>query len=82
MIDTLTATERRIFEFLSDDLPHTRQELHSCLPDELSSPAAVRKHLTALRKKLEHHGYLIHSVLGFRRELVYRMVRRLRQSHE
>lgn len=81
-LECLTKTERRIFETLSDDLPHTRQELHRCLDDNLSDPTAVRKHITSLRKKLSARGYLIHCVLGFGRKLSYRMSRRLRQSHE
>ena len=81
-IEMLTNTERRIFEFMSDDLPHTRAELATCLPDELSAPTAVRGHLTNLRKKLSPRGYLILCVMGYKRELAYRMVRRLRPSHE
>jgi hypothetical protein len=48
-----TPTEYRIMEVLQDGLPHTREEIHGCLQDELSSLDAIKPHICSLRPKLE-----------------------------
>lgn len=51
-----TPTQRRILALLSDNRPHTPEELHRLLPDELGVVTNVRAHLTELRKKLREDG--------------------------
>jgi hypothetical protein len=51
-----TPTEHRIMEVLQDGLPHTREEIHACLSDELSSLDAIKPHICSLRPKLESRG--------------------------
>lgn len=48
----LTPTERRILDLLADGLPHSREELARCLPDDLASPSSVGRHLTGIRRAL------------------------------
>ena len=48
--DRFTPTQRRIYDVLQDGKFHTRDELHSCLPDDLSSNGSVRFHLSNVRK--------------------------------
>jgi hypothetical protein len=42
-------------EVLQDGLPHTREEIHACLSDELSSLDAIKPHICSLRPKLEKY---------------------------
>lgn len=59
---------------LSDEKPHTREELHACLWDELSQLTSIKPHIHALRKELNEQGDDIiveRSNLGFR----YRLAR-------
>jgi DNA-binding response OmpR family regulator len=51
-----TDTERKILGILADGLPHTRPELHACLPDELSSLTTIQFHISRIRKKLRPFG--------------------------
>lgn len=48
----LTPTERCIMERLSDGQPHTRRELHECLPDDLGALGNIKTHISNIRKKL------------------------------
>ena len=41
---------------LADGQPHTRDELHACLPDELGPGSNIRPHLSAIRKRLRLIG--------------------------
>lgn len=54
-----TPTQKAILKVLGDGLPHTKEELHTCLSDELSDVTALRFHISNLRKKLEPQGMTI-----------------------
>ena len=47
-----TPTQRAILNVLADGQPHTREELHACLPDELGAVSNIKRHLSAMRKVL------------------------------
>ncbi len=47
---------QRMLNLLSDGRPHTIQELHGCLEDELGELSNVWAHLTALRRALATRG--------------------------
>ena len=51
-----TPTQQAMLDVLADGLPHTREELHACLPDELGNPRNVHHHLYPLRKQLRLMG--------------------------
>lgn len=53
---TFTGVQLKMASLLADGLPHTRQELHNCLYDELGSILTVRVHLCNIRKKLRLVG--------------------------
>lgn len=74
-------TEAKIMALLSDGLPHTRQEVHACLPDELSSITAIKAHLTAIRKHLRPIGQDILCVWVTRKRM-YRLVRLVASAND
>lgn len=47
---------QRMLNLLSDGHPHSAQELHGCLEDELGPVENIKAHLTFLRKVLEPRG--------------------------
>lgn len=49
---SLTPVQRRILTLLADGLPHSREELHACLYDDLGPVSNVGPHITALRELL------------------------------
>lgn len=51
-----TAVETRILRLLSDGMPHTKEEVHSCLSDELGPLKNISVQLSNLRKKLRPMG--------------------------
>lgn len=51
-VDGYTRTQWKLLQVLSDGKPHTKQELHACLPDDLSQVRAVARHISAMRKNL------------------------------
>lgn len=51
-----TETQRKILDVLSDGMPHTKDELHACLSDELAALSAVDFHLTGIRKVIRPVG--------------------------
>ena len=57
MTAKFTPTEQRILDLLADGGMHTREEMYSCLDDDLASPTAIRFHLSNMRKKLNPSGY-------------------------
>ncbi len=69
-----TKTQKAILAVLADGQPHTREELHRCLPDELSELSAVRFHVCNIRKVLRAKGQDIICELKKRR-IHYRHVR-------
>lgn len=71
-----TGVRKKMVELLSDGLPHTRQELHACLSDELGPLSNIRAHLSIMRKKLRTIGEdILCEFVG--RKLHYRLVRLL-----
>lgn len=56
MAEILTATEQRIFNLLSDGRPHTKEEIHTCINDELAPVSAIANHISRMRKQLRVHG--------------------------
>jgi len=52
MTDKFTKTEQAILDVLGDGVPHLKAELHACLPDELGDISNIRRHISAIRKKL------------------------------
>ena len=73
---TYTPTEKRMLKLLSDGLPHKRQELHSCLEDELSQLDAIQPHLSRIRHRIRAVGEDIICVLH-QRTIAYQHVRTL-----
>ena len=70
---------QKILQVLSDGLPHSKKELIPCLSDELSIKpnAAVRQHISNLRKILKLRGETIVCELGYHGQIFYRHVRLL-----
>jgi DNA-binding winged helix-turn-helix (wHTH) protein len=68
--------QQRMLELLSDGLPHSKEELHDCLYDELSNIATIQKHISLIRKQLRPHGQDI-LIEFIRRRVHYRHVRLL-----
>lgn len=52
----LSLTQRKMVNLLLDYRPHTVEELHRCLADELSEVTAIRSHITQIRKLLRRGG--------------------------
>ncbi len=51
-----TPIQRAMLDVLADGHPHTREELHACLYDDMGAMSNIRAHLTNLRKKLRPAG--------------------------
>ncbi len=47
----LTKTEQRLFNLMSDGLPHTHAEMRALLPSEMSD--TINQHLFSLRRKIK-----------------------------
>lgn len=75
-----TPTEKRILQVLGDGLPHTKEELHTCLMDELSEVDTVKTHISNLRTKLQLRGQDIDCIKHNRR-YKYRQVRLLKNPN-
>lgn len=80
MAGDLTATQQRIYDMLCDGLPHSRKEIHTCLPDELSQITAIQAHITMLRKKLPPGQAILVEVKS--RSVHYRLVRLLNSPYD
>lgn len=78
--EKLSPTEQRLYDTLKDGRPHRREELHTCLFDEMSGRTALRYHISNLRKKLLN-GYEIICVF-YQRTWSYRMVRSLHSPND
>lgn len=74
-----TKTQNAMLAVLSDGQPHTREELHKCLPDELSEMSAVRFHISNIRKVLRPKGQDIVCELKYGK-IHYRHVRIISQG--
>ncbi len=71
-----TPTQLRMLAILADGLPHTREELHACISDDLAPLSAIRSHISLMRKKLRPKGEDVICELSWRR-IHYRHVRLL-----
>lgn len=71
-----TPTQTRLLSILADGMPHTPEELLTCLDDPLSELINLQLHISLLRKKLRPAGQDI--ILEYiRRDRQYRQVRLL-----
>jgi len=75
-----TKTQARIVDLLSDGVPHSREELHACLDDDLARLTAAKRHLVEIRKHLRPQGQDIICVLQNRR-IMYQWVRLLASAN-
>lgn len=64
MREPLTPTESRIVAMLSDGQAHSREELCSCLYDELSV-SSLRVHILNIRRKLPPSEFIDCVVRGY-----------------
>ncbi len=74
-----TPTQQRLFQMLLDGKSHTKEELKTCLFDELAKPEALSAHFSAMRKFLRPDGLNILCVFQNRKR-VYQLVRLLRND--
>ena len=68
-----TPTHKRMLAVLRDGQPHSREEMHACLWDELSKRSAIQRHLSTLRALLRPRRDII--VQYYKRSLYYRLIR-------
>lgn len=61
---------------LSDGMPHYREQLRECVPDELASLYALKMHISRIRKVLRPRGQDIVCEI-VRRQIHYRHVQLL-----
>ena len=47
-----TPTENAMLRVLRDGMPHSREELHACLPDPLNELNRIQIHISNIRRKL------------------------------
>lgn len=74
-----TPTQQRMLSILADGFPHTREELHGCLWDELGALSNIQMHISNLRKKLKPEGETVVCVIKHRR-IHYQHVRLLKSK--
>ncbi len=79
--NNLTPTQKAMLCVLADGRPHTREELHACLPDELGALSNIQNHIAAIRKTLRSRGEDIVCEYH-KRSLYYRHVRLLASTHD
>lgn len=79
MTNGFTPTEARILTMLNDGLPHPKDELKSCLFDELSENGALKTAISRLRKKLDGHDILC---VFHNRSLKYQLVQTIYSAND
>lgn len=79
LTDELPPTQRKMLKMLGDGMPHTIEELFTCLFDEMGKKRTVSVHLVALRKLLRPKGMDI-LVQFVNRKMHYRQVRLMRPA--
>jgi hypothetical protein len=80
-VNGFTPTERRMLELLKDGKPHRREELHSCLQDDLADLSAIQPHISNIRKRIRNLGEEIVCEF-YQRSLHYRHVRLLSSPYD
>ncbi len=78
-VNGYTPTQAKILALLSDGLPHSRKEIHGCLPDELSNITTIQAHISYMRKSLRPKGEDILCEI-YNRTVHYRHVRLIGSS--
>lgn len=76
-----TPVQRKMMDILRDGLPHTREELHGCLYDEMGPVSNIRHHLTGIRKILRPRGEDVITEL-VNRNTYHRWVRLLSSPYD
>lgn len=76
-----TPTQQAMLKVLSDGMPHTREELHACLPDNLGALSNIRAHIANIRKALRPIGQDVVCEL-FRGTIHYRQIRLLASPYD
>lgn len=76
----LTPTQKKMLQLLSDGMPHSRAEVHACLPDELGARTNIYPHLSGIRRQLKEIGEAI-LVEFIRGRLHFRHVRLLASAY-
>lgn len=73
-----TPVQLKMLEVLSDGRPHTKEELHACLADELGPLRNICAHITGIRKQLQRRGEDIECIAPAKgRRTMYRHIRLL-----
>lgn len=75
-VNGLTNVQKKMLAILSDGLPHSRQELHACLSDDMGPLSNIQSHISGIRKVLRPKGQDILCEI-FNRTVHYRQVRLL-----
>lgn len=75
MSDWLCRVQLQILVLLSDGKPHSREEIHRCLSDDLGPLRNVRYHISRIRKFLPVDRHIVCEI--FNRTVHYRHVRLL-----
>jgi DNA-binding response OmpR family regulator len=75
-----TPTQQRMLAILADGMPHTREELHTCINDDLADMHVVNVHISLLRRKLRPIGQDIVKEIGFQFKHYFRHIRLLASS--
>lgn len=65
-----TPVQRAIMDVLSDGKPHTKEELKSCLWDDMGVSKTVIIHISNIRKIIRPLGYII-TIQVYRRTCSY-----------
>ena len=80
-VNEFTPTQARLFNVVSDGLPHQRAELLEAMQDSESTYRAVAVHMVAIRKVLRPKGQDIICELRNRR-IYYRYVRLMHSAYD
>jgi hypothetical protein len=76
-----TVTEGKLLAVLADGLPHRREELRACLPDELGENSNFQRHISNIRKKIRPGGYDILCEF-YQKTFCYRHIRLLPSAYQ
>lgn len=77
----ITRVQQKMLDILSDGMPHSKEELHTCLSDDLGPITNIRAHLCMLRKVLRPIGQDIVCEYVHWKSLHYRQIRLLASAN-